>query len=77
MTGIDTAIKNEWMRAVRDAEYVGSIRTETIAYQSVNMRMSDIVTQEKNTAIREKLTAVWDGVLADIMNAGDEARSEL
>lgn len=75
--GIDEATQAARQRVKRDAEWIGSIRTETIAYMNVNTRMCDIVSQEKNTAVREKLVAVWDGVLADIMNAGDEVRSKL
>lgn len=77
MDAINEAIRNQWMQAVHDAEYVGVTRTEATAYIAVNQRMQDIVSQEKNPHTKMVLIAVWNGILADIVNAADEAREKI
>lgn len=76
-TGIDKAIKEEIKRMKETVFYNGSMKTQNRIYEMVEERLNDNISQECDPAIREKIRAIKNGVLADITDAGDEIREEL
>lgn len=75
--GIEEAIRKELKRMKDDAFYNGSRATQNRIYEMVDTRFRYIVSQTCDRDLRDAIKAIWNGVLADIEDGGDEIREGL
>lgn len=76
MNGIDEAIRNEIKRLKNTVFENGVLETTNRIYEMVEERLNDNISQESDPEIREKIKAITNGVLADIIDARDEVMEE-
>ena len=74
--GIDQAISSMYEQMRNDGVYIGSLRTETKAHKAVRERLRDA-----RPHIDPEFLTIYDaltsGVLADIVDAGEEVRRQI
>jgi len=75
--GIDEAIKNLRAQLLEDTYanggYAGSVATQELAVEQINQRLEDalaVIDDEQRPIIQ----ALWNGVIADVKDAGMQVR---
>lgn len=73
---MNEVIREARERAYHDNFYNGARAVQTKAYAAVDRRIQDVLAAMDDEEQKEIVVALWRGVLADIINAGDEVLKE-